>query len=158
MRTIKYWLEKLDEPYRSQALQNTSFNRLEWLASCIGNAIADAFAWRNTPEGHDYWLDFHRKISERYYKTAAELFEELPEDWRAKAIANTRHLTNKFSNLPNAIYYCFDWDETPEGEWFWKLINENWDDLDKAREIIERPRINKGFGVINRGFLNFSKK
>lgn len=55
--TIIYYLNQLPEPYRSEALENYDF-------SFAGNqqpttpidALAMAFDWRKSKQGHTYWL------------------------------------------------------------------------------------------------------
>ena len=57
MKTVKEWLETLDEPYRSQALENLNMN-IEYadiLEPSLADALSGAFTWKGTPQGHDYW-------------------------------------------------------------------------------------------------------
>lgn len=56
--TIKYWLNKLPEPAKSQALENVKQydkKSLNLKSSNIIDAIGNAFVWFDSPQGHDYW-------------------------------------------------------------------------------------------------------
>jgi hypothetical protein len=58
MKTIKKYLGKLPEPYRTQAIENSKdwSNKLE--VESLSQAISNAFIWNNTPQGHNYWENF----------------------------------------------------------------------------------------------------
>lgn len=59
MKTVRQWLEQIEEPYRTKALTN--------MHKCNGNHVADlqqstisdalmcAFSWENSNEGFIYW-------------------------------------------------------------------------------------------------------
>ena len=64
MKTIKEWLEELPEPYRTQAINNTSEQNSLKLKSSLSDAIYSAFAWSKTPEGLQYWLDFKNTLND----------------------------------------------------------------------------------------------
>lgn len=58
MKTKRQWLEGIkDKKVRKQALKNTSRKVLnnEYVDRSLNSALAGAFVWANTPEGHDYW-------------------------------------------------------------------------------------------------------
>lgn len=67
MKTVKEWLEGLEEPYRSQAFENVEelnvhpggvlFAREESLSS----ALIGAFDWGKSPQGHKYWENIYEK-------------------------------------------------------------------------------------------------
>lgn len=62
MKTIKEWLETLDEPERTQALANVDPRMENAMAiePCV--ALFHAFSWGRTPEGVDYWKGIYEKI------------------------------------------------------------------------------------------------
>lgn len=64
-KTIEDWLNELDEPYRTQAIENTKnladTTELDRPAFGISDALSCAFIWGRSPEGHIYWSDLHSK-------------------------------------------------------------------------------------------------
>lgn len=58
-KTIKEWLEELEEPYRSQALKNLKEGRSpvvsKVMVCSLSEALHGAFFYLNTKEGHQYW-------------------------------------------------------------------------------------------------------
>lgn len=58
MKTVKEWLETLDEPYRSQALENLDEEYGDMIEPNLAEALWGAFVWDDTPQGNDYWRDF----------------------------------------------------------------------------------------------------
>jgi hypothetical protein len=58
-KTIRQWLEELPESYRTQALAALEKQRGDDPGGTsqidIGGAIASAFDWSNSEEGHDFW-------------------------------------------------------------------------------------------------------
>jgi hypothetical protein len=62
--TIEFWLNKMEEPERSQALNNCKKLKDESIAKSIPDAICMGFYWFETPEGDDYW----REIQDKYIK------------------------------------------------------------------------------------------
>jgi len=60
-------------------------------------------------------------------KTALEWFQELPEDVREKAIANTKkwRLSEKYESLKDALFHSFVWIDSPEKDKFWCDIHIN---------------------------------
>ena len=55
MKTIRFYLNQLPEPFRSQAIENTSQLHADLFAVDLITAIGDAFIWQYSIEGHDYW-------------------------------------------------------------------------------------------------------
>ena len=58
MKTIREWLNELEEPYRTHALENTTDKRLDADVSSKKFAIIGAFNWKSTEskgQGIDYW-------------------------------------------------------------------------------------------------------
>lgn len=71
MKTIKYWLDTFPEPYKTQALRNTSILRLSDIVSCASDALFHAFSWSSTAQGERYWVAYHASLSKEklsYYK------------------------------------------------------------------------------------------
>ncbi len=55
-KTIKEWLETLEEPYREQALVNfESYCNDDDQVESVIEALYQAFYWEESPEGHRYW-------------------------------------------------------------------------------------------------------
>lgn len=63
MKQIQQWLEELEEPYKTQAFENTQEDRLTLVTDTLSNAIQKAFTWSETPQGRNYWGEIHDKIS-----------------------------------------------------------------------------------------------
>lgn len=59
MKTIIEYLETLDEPYKTQAINNTDKDYLQDNKNSITEALKVAFLWSESPEGHHYWDDLH---------------------------------------------------------------------------------------------------
>jgi hypothetical protein len=61
-------------------------------------------------------------------KTIREWFNELPEDIREKAIANTREdeLDELDSSSRNAMLIAFLWSKSPEGHSYWSDISKTY--------------------------------
>lgn len=82
-KTIREWLEELPEPYRTQALENTSKTNLQIFVSNIKTAIQFAFIWSDSDQGHNYWSDLHqsRKIDAltNYWQKRCKLAEAIIE-------------------------------------------------------------------------------
>lgn len=62
MKTIKEWLQELPEPYKTQALNNTSSIMANNKVESLSYAIESAFIWTDTPEGHFYWRRCSRQL------------------------------------------------------------------------------------------------
>jgi len=63
--TIKQWLKKLPEPYRSQALTNLCKQNPESADNHeddLPSALMSAFHWAASPEGSDYWFHYTNKL------------------------------------------------------------------------------------------------
>lgn len=65
-KTVREWGEELlPEPYKSQFMDNLDIPECyatpDRHVSSLYDAI-DNFTWRNSPQGHDYWLDIANKI------------------------------------------------------------------------------------------------
>ena len=58
-QTLRYWLEQLKEPYRSQALKNVEKENdldidVETTTSLLF-ALSESFVWVDSHEGYTYW-------------------------------------------------------------------------------------------------------
>lgn len=66
MKKAKQLLEKLPEPYRTQALGyfNPAFyeDRLDGEPADVGSALTMAFDWDQTDEGYDYWHELYETL------------------------------------------------------------------------------------------------
>ena len=61
-KTVKEWLETLDEPYRSQALENLNPQYADILENDLIDALSGAFDWGDSPEDFEYWEDIGDRI------------------------------------------------------------------------------------------------
>lgn len=58
---MKFWLNQMEEPERSQALKNYVEILNEPLAKSIPDALCMAFMWDESPEGGVYWVEIQEK-------------------------------------------------------------------------------------------------
>jgi len=65
MKTIKEWLTELDEPYRTQALNNLYDDNGDYYVDDISLAVSAAFVWSRNEQGVDYWADLAVKLNKR---------------------------------------------------------------------------------------------
>lgn len=56
-KTIKYWLNKLDEPYKTKAIQQTNKDILKEEVDSLIIALYKMFVWEDSQEGDEYWRD-----------------------------------------------------------------------------------------------------
>lgn len=63
-KTIREFLEELEEPFRSQALHNLGSQDSQYGGTIsnsesqdIPSALSEGFIWFHSPEGHEYWED-----------------------------------------------------------------------------------------------------
>ena len=59
--TRHWWLDQLEEPYRTQAINNTRDKQLRKNCSSMGHALGGSFTWNESPEGLNYWCDLHER-------------------------------------------------------------------------------------------------
>ena len=67
-KIIRYWLEQLEEPYRSQALKNVEARGGYWnnrIFVSSSEAIKGLFIWHDSPEGFDYWNSKYDQLKEK---------------------------------------------------------------------------------------------
>lgn len=62
--TFREALEKLPEPYKTQAIENTTDQVLGlWCpAKTLNKTLDMAFVWEETPQGHDYWEAIYYQV------------------------------------------------------------------------------------------------
>jgi len=60
--TIAGWLNTLPEPYRTQAFDNVNEENTSIEVDNAAIALHTAFAWSRSPQGFDYWYDFHQTL------------------------------------------------------------------------------------------------
>lgn len=64
MKTIKTWLNKLDEPYKTEAIINTQNVLLSIKSESLSAALSGAFSWEKSKQGHEYWEELNEKIKD----------------------------------------------------------------------------------------------
>lgn len=119
MKTAFDWFKTLEQPYQSMAIANSSETRLKELHPSLKEAIALCFLWEKSPQGWQFWLDFHNGKKTR---TAAEWFKELPELEEMLALKNTKEPDLEYISLREALVGSFFWKDTPEGYDFWRSM------------------------------------
>ena len=62
-KTIRQWLNELDEPYRTQALVLTPMRNLDKMVPSKLDALHSAFIWGDTPQKHKYWKKLAKSIT-----------------------------------------------------------------------------------------------
>ena len=55
MKPRKEWFSLLPPDVEKMALENTKESKLNDKCSSLGFALLDAFIWKNSPQGHDFW-------------------------------------------------------------------------------------------------------
>lgn len=118
-KTIGWWLMKLPQPYRSQALNNwkkddTYEKYKNLICRSKLDALGWAFLWKNTLEGKDYWDNISYKLS-----------NDIPLD--EIKITNPNHITaDKVRDMWNEICNKFGhMNGGPELNQIWnKMFNE----------------------------------
>lgn len=64
MKTVKEWLNDLEQPYKRQALNNLLYIKAGLRVSNICSALDFAFDWESSLEGFEYWQDLYLKLEE----------------------------------------------------------------------------------------------
>ncbi len=68
MRTIREWLQELEEPHRSKAIKNTlNLNENpDEVFKCVEDSLVEslysAFIWSGSVEGLEYWVDLKNSL------------------------------------------------------------------------------------------------
>ena len=63
--TIEEFLDELPEPYRSKALNNMLPDAGDLPVETLVDALLDAFVFKDTPEGSDFWNGVLEEFDER---------------------------------------------------------------------------------------------
>ena len=63
-KKIREYFESFPEPFRTQAIDNTSEFKLEDLHTSAREALYAGFAWVQSPQGHDHWEDFKNTLKD----------------------------------------------------------------------------------------------
>lgn len=61
-KSIKQWLSELDEPYRTNALNNLEQEYADKQMSSPYYALSLAFRWDATLEGWEYWAELSQNL------------------------------------------------------------------------------------------------
>ena len=62
MKTIKQWFETLEEPYRTQAIENSLPGNLMAEVDSLMMAFSCGFSFKSSKEGLAYWRKFHQDL------------------------------------------------------------------------------------------------
>ena len=62
MKKVKDWFEELPEPYRTQAIENSTKEELNCIEESLTNALSGSFFWFSSPQGQKYWGDLYEKL------------------------------------------------------------------------------------------------
>ena len=92
MKTIRNWLDQLKEPERSEALSNMRPIGMKSSSDSLEDAVADAFHWRDTPQGDSYWNNIYQALYDGTYYDAPQ---HSPEEFEANAKAFMREATEE---------------------------------------------------------------
>lgn len=77
-KTNLEWLQELPEPYRSQAIKNCK--RLDGdTGFSVVDALAGAFNWDDSPQGHEYWAALHNELEGDSFITVQDLGEAISD-------------------------------------------------------------------------------
>jgi hypothetical protein len=71
-------------------------------------------------------------------KTTEEWFNQLPKDYRDKALKNMKYPNDKHYSLVGAISNGFSWDDSPEDKFYWNKV---------FREIMYGEKFEQGIEV-----------
>lgn len=83
-KTAREWFDMLNEPERSQAIENTVASELDIEARHI-HSVADAilmkYDWEYSPQGTTYWQKIHKSINDGTYPFKKEMERESGYYW-----------------------------------------------------------------------------
>lgn len=63
MKTAKEWFEGFQEPYRSEAIDNTFTTMLTAEYTSKKQALMGSFTWANSPQHRKYWINFYNSLT-----------------------------------------------------------------------------------------------
>lgn len=96
-KTIEKWLSELDEPYRSQATENTRIEcdgMLDLKVESKTKALEGAFVWKRSPQGQTYWSVLHEKLLNNETRTNPTIIQRLSQISRILWQIIKRHRPN----------------------------------------------------------------
>lgn len=137
----------LPESYRELILANVTDFANSSLYLKPSDALNDAFVWEDTPQGEEFWDGVYlflngkstvlppipeKKAEPVRFKEAFEhTLSKLPKEYAEMAAANVNVQKLEYNNIgfmSNKMLYslthAFDWYHTPQGEEFWKGVQE----------------------------------
>ena len=79
-KTIREWLEQLPEPYRTQAMGQTSETQLNETSSSMYDAVHEMFDWANSSEGLLHWMSLSNRIYHGEFDRPAEQPTAFPDE------------------------------------------------------------------------------
>jgi hypothetical protein len=79
-KTIREWLEQLPEPYRSQAIWQTSEERLLKVVCAMAEAIQCMFIWMDSLQGDAQWYDVYQRAIAGEFDRPAEQPPAFPDE------------------------------------------------------------------------------
>lgn len=79
-KTIREWLEQLPEPYRSQAIWQTSEYELSLESDSLEESLFNMFPWRDAKEGYDYWNGAWNRARDGEFDRPAEQPPAFPDE------------------------------------------------------------------------------
>lgn len=62
LKTRKEWFETLEDPYKTELIQNSSPLKLKQKVVSLEIAVIMAFVWGDSPQKHKYWENFYNSI------------------------------------------------------------------------------------------------
>ncbi len=66
-RVTLEFFEQLNEPERSEAIENFNEGTSNKTPSCLANAVFFCINWTDSPQGWDYWDKIHESIRDNTY-------------------------------------------------------------------------------------------
>lgn len=103
-KTALEWFMQLDEPYKSQAIENLNYEeRRNWgtsstLFDFMSDAITGSMSWAGTPQGHEYWNGLYDKYVELDRVAKREMRMKDDEEMRKREEEEQRIKTERRLN------------------------------------------------------------
>jgi hypothetical protein len=122
------WLEMLNEPERSRALENYDKNyTIYYFSDTLADALINSFDWMETPEGDDYWRVIYDKLERDVY-VFEDTYEKKMSDWLDKIEKKHKGLEEKL----DAVIEKMQFGNVPVGK-----VKDKRSDIDKIWDDIE---------------------
>lgn len=64
-KTVKDWLNTLNEPYKTKAINQTNKDILNLKCNSMSDALLRMFHWERSLEGCEYWNDLHESLENK---------------------------------------------------------------------------------------------